>query len=88
MEYLKLKKYLKKFYFLFDIYYKSNRKINLKELDESLSNLTIEIPETVELYKDMLNKNRADSKFKEYKALMENYIKNYFVCSNLFCTKV
>jgi hypothetical protein len=78
----------KNFIFLFDIYYKSNRKINLKELDESLSNLTIEIPETVELYKDMLNKNRADSKFKEYKALMENYIKNYFVCSNLFCTKV
>ncbi len=77
----------KSFIFLFDIYHKSIRKFNLKELDESLSNLTIEIPETVELYKEMLDKNRDDIKFEEYKSLMENSIKNYFECNILFCTK-
>jgi hypothetical protein len=34
-----------------------------------------------------LNKNRKDIKFEEYKELMENYIKNYFICSNLFSIK-
>jgi hypothetical protein len=78
----------KNFISFFDIYHKSVRKFNLKQLDESFANLTIEIPETIELYKDMLNKNRKDIKFEEYKELMENYIKNYFVCSNLFSIKV
>jgi len=78
----------KKFIFLFDIYYKSIREFNLKDLDENLENLKIEIPENVELYKDMLNKNKEDCKFKEYKALMENYIRDYFKCNILFCTKV
>jgi hypothetical protein len=73
--------------FLFDIYHKSVRNLNLKELDESFANLTIEIPETIELYEDMLNKNQNDIKFEEYKKLMENSIKNYFVCTNLFYTK-
>ena len=77
----------KNFTFLFDIYHKSVRKFNLKELDESFANLIIEIPETVELYEDMLNKNQNDIKFEEYKKLMENSIKNYFVCTNLFYTK-
>ena len=77
----------KNFIFLFDIYHKSVRKINLKELDESFANLVIEIPETIELYEDMLNKNQNDIKFEEYKKLMENSIKNYFVCTNLFYTK-
>ena len=77
----------KNFIFLFDIYHKSVRKFNLKELDESFANLVIEIPETVELYEDMLNKNQNDIKFEEYKKLMENSIKNYFVCTNLFYTK-
>ena len=61
--------------------------MNLKELDESFANLVIEIPETIELYEDMLNKNQNDIKFEEYKKLMENSIKNYFVCTNLFYTK-
>ena len=77
----------KNFIFLFDIYHKSVRKFNLKELDESFANLVIEIPETIELYEDMLNKNQNDIKFEEYKKLMENSIKNYFVCTNLFYTK-
>ena len=77
----------KNFTFLFDIYHKSVRKFNLKELDESFANLVIEIPETIELYEDMLNKNQNDIKFEEYKKLMENSIKNYFVCTNLFYTK-
>ena len=78
----------KKFIFLFDIYHKSIREFNLKDLDENLENLKIEIPENVELYKDMLNKNKEDFKFEEYKSLMENYIRNYFKCNILFCTKV
>jgi len=78
----------KNFISLFDIYHKSIRKFDLKVLDESLSNITIEIPEKVELYKDMLNKNRKDTNFEEFKILMENNIKNYFKCNMLFCTKL
>ena len=79
----------KKFIFLFDIYYKSIREFNLRDLDQSFGNIAIEIPENVELYKDMLNKNRDDSKFEEYKVLMESHVKNYFFdYRNLFCTKV
>jgi len=74
----------KKFIFLFDIYHKSIRKFNLNELDENLPNLTIEIPEKVKLYKDILSKNKNDRKFEE---LMEKNIKNYFECNNYFCTK-
>ena len=75
----------KKFIFLFDIYHKSIRKFNLNELDENLSNLTIEIPEKVKLYKDILSKNRNDRKFEE---LMEKNIKNYFESNNYFSTKL
>jgi len=74
----------KKFIFLFDIYHKSIRKFNLKELDENLANLTIEIPEKVKLYKDILRKNKNDRKFEE---LMEKNIKNYFECSKYFSIK-
>jgi len=77
----------KNFIFLFDIYHKSIRSFNLKDLDEDLENLKIEIPENVELYKDLLNKNMKDVKFEEYKALMESYIKNYFECNILFSIK-
>jgi len=70
---------------LFDIYHKSIRKFNLNELDENLSNLTIEIPEKVKLYKDILSKNRNDRKFEE---LMEKNIKNYFESNNYFSTKL
>ena len=78
----------KKFIFLFDIYHKSIRKFNLKEIDENLPNLTIKIPENVELYQDLLDKNNGEANFEEYKALMEDYVKNYFDCRNLFCTKI
>ena len=74
----------KKFIFLFDIYHKSIRKFNLNDLDENLADLTIEIPQKVKLYKDILNKNLNDRKFEE---LMEKNIKNYFECSNYFNTK-
>lgn len=77
----------KKFIFLFDIYHKSIREFNLRELDESLADLKIEISEEVELYKDMLNKNLKDEKIEEYKQLMESHIKNYFESQILFCTK-
>jgi len=81
------KVFKKNFIFLFDIYHKSIRSFNLKDLDESLENLKVEIPENVELYKDMLNKNLKDTKFEEYKKLMESYIKNYFECNILFSIK-
>ena len=69
---------------MLDIYHKSIRKFNLNELDKNLANLTIEIPEKVKLYKDILNKNLNDRKFEE---LMEKNIKNDFECSNYFNTK-
>ena len=77
----------KNFIFLFDIYHKTIRSFNLKDLDEGLENLKVEIPENVELYKDLLNKNLKDTKFEEYKTLMESYIKNYFECNILFSIK-
>ena len=81
------KLFKKNFIFLFDIYHKSIREFNLKELDESLANLKIEISEEVELYNDLLNKNLKEMKIEEYKALMESHIKNYFESNILFCIK-
>lgn len=79
----------KKFIFFFkNIYQKSIRKFNLKDLDKDFANLTIEIPEDVELYKDLLDKNRGNFEFEEYKSLMDKCIENYFEINNLFCTRV
>ena len=72
---------------MFDIYHKSIREFNLKDLDESLANLKIGISEEVELYNDLLNKNLKEMKIEEYKALMESHIKNYFESNILFCIK-
>ena len=47
----------KRYLFFFDkIYYKSLRKFNLKQF--YLSDVEIELPDSVKLYKDVLKKNR------------------------------
>ena len=68
----------KKFLFFFEnIYYKSQRKINLK--DFGLIDLDIELPSKIELYNDLLNKNKNYFNFDKYKAKMESCVKRHFL---------
>ena len=68
----------KKFLFFFDkIYYTSKRKFNLRQFN--LADIEIELPDDLELYENLLNKNRKDRNFNEYKEKMEKIIKNYFL---------
>jgi len=68
----------KEFLFFFDkIYLKTSRKFNLKEF--GLADLNIELPKTIELYQDLLFKNKNDKHYDEYKKLINSCIKKHFL---------
>lgn len=68
----------KRYLFFFDkIYYKSLRKFNLKQF--YLSDVEIELPDSVKLYKDVLKKNKNDNDFNEYEKKMDEIVKKYFL---------
>ena len=67
-----------KFLFFFeDIYFKNLRKFNLNQF--GLMNLDIEIPAKIELYENLLMKNKADPTFENYKVKMEKCAKRHFL---------
>ena len=67
-----------KFLFFFeDVYFKNLRKFNLNQF--GLMNLDVEIPEKIELYENLLMKNKTDPKFEFYKLKMEKCIKRHFL---------
>lgn len=68
----------KEFLFFFDkIYLKNYRKFNLKEF--GLADLNIELPNTIELYQDLLFKNKNDIHYEKYKKLINSCIKKHFL---------
>lgn len=68
----------KRFLFFFDkIYYPSRRSFNLKQFH--LVDIEIKLPDEIELYEDLLDKNRNDRNFEEYKEKMEKGINKYFL---------
>ena len=67
------------FFFFFDnIYFKSLRNFNLKELNISNKDITIELPKEIELYEDLKERNN-DIKYKE---IMDSTIKNKYYRNN------
>ena len=68
----------KKIFFFFDkIYFKNYRNFNLKEF--GLDDLEIQLPPTIELFEDLLNKNKKEIHFEEYKKRINKYAKKHFV---------
>ena len=68
------------FFFFFDnIYFKSLRNFNLKELNISNKDITIELPKEIELYEDLKERNN-DIKYKE---IMDSTIKNKYYRNNM-----
>ena len=67
-----------KFLFFFEnVYFKSLRKFNLNQF--GLMNLEIEIPYDIELYENLLLKNKHDPKFEQYKLKMEKCVLRHFL---------
>ena len=67
-----------KFLFFFENVYLNNlRKFNLNQF--GLMNLDVEIPEKIELYENLLMKNKTDPKFEFYKIKMEKCVKRHFL---------
>lgn len=68
------------FFFFFDkVYYKKARRINLK--DFGLEDLEINL-DNLELYEDLLSKNKKDIHFEKYKKKINSCIKKYFLPRN------
>ena len=68
----------KRFLFFFDkIYFTSRRRFNLKQFN--LADIEIELSNNVELYENLLDKNKNDKNYKEYKEKMEKIIQKYFL---------
>ena len=68
----------KRFLFFFDkIYFTSRRRFNLKQFN--LADIEIELPNNVELYENLLDKNKNDRNYKHYKEKMEKIIQKYFL---------
>ena len=67
-----------KFLFFFEsIFYKNLRTFNLK--DFGLIDLKIELPKKIQLYENLLMKNKRDTNFEKYKNKMEECIKWHFL---------
>lgn len=67
-----------KFLFFFeDVYFNNLRKFNLNQF--GLMNLDVEIPEKIELYENLLMKNKTDPKFEFYKLKMEKCVQRHFL---------
>ena len=68
----------KEIFFFFDkIYFKNYRNFNLKEF--GFDNLEILLPPKVELFEDLLNKNKKEIHFQEYKKRINKCAKKYFL---------
>ena len=68
----------KEFLFFFDkIYFKNYRKFNLKEF--GFDDLEIELSDKINLYQDLLSKNKKDVNYQEYKAKIYICIKQFFL---------
>ena len=64
-------------FFFEDVYFKNLRKFNLNQF--GLMDLNVKIPEKIELYEDLLMKNKNDPNFEHYKLKMEKCIKKHFL---------
>ena len=68
--------------FFFDIIYNKERKAKYNLNEFGLFDLEIFLPKTVELYEDLLSKNKNEQKFNTYKTKMKLCCKNYFIPGN------
>lgn len=67
----------KNFFFFFDkIYYRNSQKINLMEF--GLEDIEIDL-KNIELFQDLLNKNKKDIHFEEYKKKIIHFVKKNFL---------
>lgn len=68
----------KEFFFFFDkIYYKNCRNFNLKQF--GFEDIDIQLSNKIELFGDLLIKNKTDIHFEEYKIKLKNCAKKYFL---------
>ena len=68
----------KEIFFFFDkIYYKNKRHFNLKEF--GFDDLDIQLPTNIELFEDLLFKNRKEIHFEEYKVKLNFCAKKFFI---------
>ena len=63
-------------YFFEKIYFANKRKFNLSQF--GLKSFEFELPQNIQLFKDLLNKSKNDENFFEYKINLEKCAKNYF----------
>ena len=63
-------------YFFEKIYFANKRKFNLSQF--GLKSFDVELPQNIKLFNDLLNKNKNDENFYEYKINLEKCAKNYF----------
>ena len=64
-------------FFFEDVYLKNLRKFNLNQF--GLMDLNVEIPAEIELYENLLKKNKNDPNFEHYKLKMEKCINRHFL---------
>ena len=64
-------------YFFDNIYFKNLKKFNLSSFE--LNPIEVNLPQNIKLFKDLLNKNKNDENFNEYKVQMEKCAKKYFL---------
>jgi len=63
-------------YFFEKIYFANKRKFNLSQF--GLKSFEVELPQNIQLFKDLLNKSKNDENFCEYRIKMEKCAKKYF----------
>jgi len=64
-------------YFFDNIYFKNLKKFNLSSFEPNP--IEVNLPQNIKLFKDLLNKNKNDENFNEYKVQMEKCAKKYFL---------
>ena len=67
------------FFFFDKIYYKNRRKFNLKEF--GFDDLDVQLPNKIELFEDLIAKNKNEIHFEKYKIKLNNCAKKFFLPS-------